>query len=64
MFLRAEDKEYGLSYSSDDDLSSLVIDAESEMATFVAIAFRACRGCSCTNVLYLGVSNRWTGIWN
>ena len=36
--------EYGLSYSSDDDLSSLAVDAEGQMAGFVAKTLRVCSG--------------------
>ena len=35
---------YGLSYSSDNDLSSSAVDAECKMARFVAKALRVCNG--------------------
>ena len=34
--------EYGLSYWNDDDLSSLVVDVERQMARFVAKTLRVC----------------------
>ena len=36
--------EYGLSHLSDDDLSSLAVDAEGQMARFVAKTLRVCSG--------------------
>ena len=36
--------EYGLRCSSGDDLSSLVVDVEGQMAKFVAETLRVCRG--------------------
>ena len=37
-------EKYDLSYSSDNDLSSLVKDAESQMARLVAKVLRVCNG--------------------
>ena len=42
-----------LSYSSDDDSSSLTVDAESQMARFVTKTLRVCSWTSCANLLYL-----------
>ena len=36
VFLGAEEGEYGLSYLSDDDLSSLAVDVEGQKARFMA----------------------------
>ena len=36
--------EYALSYSSDDDPLSLVVDAEGQMARFVTKTLRVCSG--------------------
>ena len=36
--------EYALSYSSDDDPSSLAVDAEGQMARFVTKTLRVCSG--------------------
>ena len=36
--------EYALSYSSDDDPSSLVVDVEGQMARFVTKTLRVCSG--------------------
>ena len=44
-------EEYGLSYSSDDDLSSLAVDAEHHVSRFVAKTLRVI---GFTNVLDLG----------
>ena len=42
VFQGAGDGKYGLSYSSSHDLSCLVVDAEDQMARFVAKTFRLC----------------------
>ena len=48
---RSRRKEYALSYSSDDDPSSLAVDAEGQTARFVTKTLRVC--CRLL-VLYLG----------
>ena len=40
-----------MGYLSDDDPSSLAVDAEGQMGRFVTKTLRVC---SCTNILYLG----------
>ena len=55
MFLRAGDGRNGLSYPSNHDLSCLVVDAEDQMARFVAKTYTVCsRLVVHVNVLDLG----------
>ena len=55
VFLGAGDEKYGLSYSSSHDLSCLVVDAEDQIARFVAKTSRMCsRLVVHANVLDLG----------
>ena len=42
MCFREQEREYALSNSSDDDPSSLVVDAEGQMARFVTKTLRLC----------------------
>ena len=43
--------EYGLNYWSDNDISSLVVDTEGQMARFVAKTQRVCTICTLSPVL-------------
>ena len=54
VFLGAGEGIYALSYLSDDDPSSLAVDAEGQMARFVTKTLRVCSRLVVLTYLYLG----------
>ena len=56
---RSRREEYGWSYSSNDDLSSLVVDAERRMAKFLAKTLIVCSGLVVLTRCILGQNGKW-----